>query len=93
VKTSHWLICVALILASACTSFATKVDSWVGNPITDRLDLNKSRIEKNSAPDVQGNTIYVEEWDKGCRVFWTVNTAGIIAAWKSEGKACKYYTT
>jgi hypothetical protein len=67
------------------------MESWVGLPMARRLSLSEIRIEKISDPDSQGNVTYTEKVENNCRVFWAVDADGIISAWSSDGKACKYY--
>jgi hypothetical protein len=86
------MIGLIIVLLSGCmTSFSSKMDSWVGNPITDRLEFPKAKIRELSGRDRQGNRVYLEDWDSDCEVYWTVNASGVITGWSSEGKACKYY--
>jgi len=90
---------VALIgllnLAGCYTSFSSKMDSWIGTPIQDWInipDKGGETIEEVQGPDAKGDKIYVIRIEKKCRLFYTVNAQGIITAWRSEGSACKHYT-
>ena len=85
-----------LSLAGCYTSFSSKMDSWIGAPIQNWLDLLDKRggdvLEEVQGPDAEGNKVCVIRIEKKCRVFHTVNANGIITAWRSEGSACKHYT-
>ena len=85
----------ALSLAGCYTKFSTKMDSWIGAPIQDWIDIpdkGTEVLEEVQGPDAEGNKVYVIRIEKKCRVFHTVNASGIITAWRSEGSACKHYT-
>lgn len=88
------VLMIAVAFITGCTPFSDKMKSWVGSPIERRLNIEGARelIHKADGPDSRGHTIYVEWVEKKCQVFWDVDSDGIIAEWRSEGSACKYYT-
>jgi hypothetical protein len=68
--------------------------SWVGVPMKQWLDIpdkGGEYVEEIRGPDANGDRVYVIHIERKCRLFWTVNSHGIITAWSSEGSACKYY--
>jgi hypothetical protein len=84
-----------LLLLSSCGSFSSKMDSWIGRPMQERLDIlgtGGDQLEEVTNPDQNGNRVYVTSTKRGCRMFWTVDAQGIMRSWRSEGSACKYYT-
>jgi len=87
------VMATAAVLATACTPFATKMDSWVGIPIQRRLNFDEGRaqIQATGVPDTSGQVVYVERIEKKCHVYWDVDAAGVITGWRSEGSACKHY--
>jgi hypothetical protein len=87
-------VLVALNFLSACTSFNRSVDTWVGAPIKDYLEVPGQLPPVDiRGPDEKGNRIYVVRIEKGadCVVFWNVDTHGIIRGWTHEGSSCKFY--
>jgi ABC-type uncharacterized transport system permease subunit len=80
---------------AACTPFSRKMDSWIGHPVQQWLDIpdkGGERLEEIRGPDRLGNRVYVISIERNCHVFWTVDAQGIMRSWQSEGAACKYYT-
>lgn len=85
-------IIITTVVSGGCTSFDKKMNVAVGLPIDRLLATEGTHIEKTENLDALGRSVYLEVIEKNCRVFWSVSTDGTIAAWRSEGSACKYYT-
>ena len=62
------------------------IEEWLAIP-----DKGRERVEEVRGPHAAESKVYVIWIEAHCRVFWTVNTEGIITGWRSEGSACKHY--
>lgn len=92
------VLIVSAFFLTACTFFSTKMNSWVGKYMSDRLniDLKYTReriqfVENRPGIDPPGQDTYIEQIEKKCVVYWQVDSDGRIVSWRSDGSNCKYY--
>jgi len=88
------MLLLGLAVNSACTSFDSKLDSWVGSRIDKLLSITgKGREELLGirGPDSRGHRQYVYKVCDHCTVLWDVNAQGVITGWTREGWGCKHY--
>lgn len=78
---------------AGCTSFDSKMQSWVGHPIQQILDIVEDEPVSKSAPDAEGRIEYAisARPKDDCVIHFLVNQSGIIVGWSSEGRWCRSF--
>ena len=92
-------ICAFALLASCVSQIASvqhSAGSWIGRPISDRLEImshpggyaDRIRWQQKTYTLENGDRVYVEPALPDCLIHWETNEAGTIIGFKTEGGGC-----
>ena len=92
-------VCTLALFASCVSQIASvqhSAGSWIGRPISDRLDImsrpggyaDRIRWQQKTYALDNGDLVYIEPALPDCFIHWETNEAGTIIGFKTDGRGC-----